>query len=517
MRKLCIGILAGLLVVGMASMVFAAETTFEGAYRVRSITEWNFDKEVKDLNPGNGLPSHDDGLYTGFFDQRFRLTITHTRSEYLRAVVRVDIAEDTWGQQRPFRINANNAGYIDRAYIEFSVPPVGTFTVGRFFEGYGNLFTFDTAGDGARWTNAWGPVAVSLSYFKVSDRVSVGSGAWEYNWDADVVGLDILVTPIEGHVLEAYGGVLWDEDASGSSGLGGVLGNSRTIISPIAEYDAWVGFVGVGYTGTFADMIDVNVEASWLFGEANGHYIQGMTTDPFGGFTGVNSSLNSRKSLGISGWNVYADVSYYNDLFRVGAAFMMGSGQKHWWLNPALPVNFISIDHVNMNFITNDGDFAFAHIITGGHNDGRSSVWGAGLFGQNSMENITAIKGYFEVCPMDKLTISGAVIWAKWTEEIGWNTAGTRSALFLADGPGYVHPVRYYAGENYPYQSWEVSDDLGWEIDLALSYEIMEGLTYTFEGAVLFTGDSFDYEKADGTRGEWGEIWSIFNTLQYDF
>ena len=75
----------------------------------------------------------------------------------------------------------------------------------------------------------------------------------------------------------------------------------------------------------------------------------------------------------------------------------------------------------------------------------------------------------------------------------------------------------YYAGENYRYNSWEVSDDLGWEIDLALSYEIMEGLTYSFEGAVLFTGDSFDYEKDDGTRGEWGEIWSFFNTLQYEF
>jgi len=515
MRKHITIVLAVVLLVAVVSTVFAAETTFEGAYRVRSIAEWNFDKEYNDV--GN-TPTHEDGLYTGFFDQRFRLTITHTRSEYLRAVVRLDIAEDVWGRGAAMRINGGNADYIDRAYIEFTVPPVGTFTVGRFFEGYGNLFTFDTAGDGARWNNAWGPVAVSLSYFKVSDRETVGPAAWEYNWDADVVGLDVLVTPIEGHVLEIYGGVLWDEDASGSSGLGGVLGNSRTLISPFAEYEAWVGFVGVGYTGNFADMIDVNVEASWLFGEATGHYTQGMAgnPDPFGGYTGALYTRNARRSLDIYGWNVYADVSYYNDLFRVGAAFMMGSGQKHWWVNPNLPPNFISISHVNMNFITNDGDFSVAHIITGGHNDGRSSVWGGGLFGANTMENITAIKGYFEVCPMDKLTISGAVIWAKWTEAVGIN-AGTRGALFAPDSPAYFHPVIYYAGENYRYNSWEVSDDLGWEIDLALSYEIMEGLTYSFEGAVLFTGDSFDYEKDDGTRGEWGEIWSFFNTLQYEF
>ena len=505
MKKLVALTLTALLVVGVVGTVFAADTTFEGAYRVRAWTEWNFDKEVQDLGVPGVAPSHEDGLYTGFFDQRFRLTITHTRSEYLRAVLRIDIAEDVWGQQRPFRINGNNANYIDRAYIEFTVPPVGTFTVGRFYEGYGNMFTFDTAGDGARWANAWGPVAVSLSYFKVADRVTTGSANDFYNWDADVVGLDLLITPVEGHVLEVYGGVLWDEDASGNSGLGGVLNNYYAFSwgGNRGYYDAWVGFVGVGYTGNFADMIDLNVEASWLFGDADGHWITGAA-NPFN--TGVPAN-NARDSLDISGWNVYADLSYYNDLFRVGVAFAMGSGQEHNW-NPA------SWEHVNMNYVTSDGDFAFAHIITGGHNDGRASVWGNQLYGNNTLENITAIKGYFEVCPMDKLTISGAVIWAMWTEDIGINNL-TRTALFAPDSPAYRHPASLYG--NYNYQSWEVSDDLGWEIDLAVSYEIMEGLTYTLEGGVLFTGDSWDYEKADGTRGDWGEIWSIVNTLQYEF
>jgi hypothetical protein len=256
-------------------------------------------------------------------------------------------------------------------------------------------------------------------------------------------------------------------------------------------------------------MIDLNVEASWLFGEATAHWNPaGAIANPYN--TGVPAN-NARTSLDISGWNVYADLSYYNDLFRVGVAFAMGSGQEHDWGNNA------QWEHVNMNWVTSDGDFAFAHIITGGHNDGRASVWGGGtaLYSNNTLENITAIKGYFEVCPMDKLTISGAVIWAKWTKEIGENTNGTRAGLFLADSPAYPHPTCVHG--SYLYQSWEVSDDLGWEIDLAVSYEIMEGLTYTFEGAVLFTGDSFDYEKADGTRGDWGEIWSIVNTLQYEF
>ena len=95
------------------------------------------------------------------------------------------------------------------------------------------------------------------------------------------------------------------------------------------------------------------------------------------------------------------------------------------------------------------------------------------------------------------------------------NFAGTRTNIVQAKGSAYIHPASIYG--NYDYQSWDASDDLGWEVDFGFSYEIMEGLTYTFAAGVLFTGDSFDYEKADGTRGDWGEIWSISNALVYEF
>jgi len=509
MKKLVSLAVAAVLVLSIGAVAFAADTTFSGTYRVRGWTEWNFEKEAEDIGV---IPTHDQGLYTGYFDQRFRLTITHTRSEYLKAVIRMDIVEDTWGQGRSFRINAGNANYIDRAYIEFTVPPVGTFTVGRFGLGYGNEFTFDEELDGAMWENAWGPVAVSLAYAKISDRVTSGANNDWYNWDADLVTSSIVITPIDGHELEVYGGVLWDRDASGDSGLGGALGYSLawdTYGGNGGYYDAVIGFVGVGYTGNIVDMIDINLEASWVIGSADAHWNPDFNpavavANPYN--TGILAN-NARESLDISGWNVYADVSYYNDLLRVGMAFAMGSGQDHNWGTAA------SWEHINMNYVA-DVDFAFAHIITS-DGGGRGSVWGGGVLSNNSLENITAIKGYFEVCPVDKLTIEGAVIWAKWTEEIGTN-AGTRAALFRPDSPAYDHPVSYYTNY-YTYNSWEVSDDLGWEIDLAISYEIMEGLTYSLEGGVLFTGDSFDYEKADGTREDWGQIWSIVNTLEYKF
>ncbi len=108
MKKLVSLTLAVLFVMVMACAAFAAETTFEGQYRVRAWSDWNFDKKPGDV-VGEAGP-----LYTGFFDQRFRLTITHTRSEFLKAVVRLDLVEDTWGQQRNFRMNNRHRRELHR-------------------------------------------------------------------------------------------------------------------------------------------------------------------------------------------------------------------------------------------------------------------------------------------------------------------------------------------------------------------------------------------------------------------
>ncbi|MBN1574833.1 MAG: hypothetical protein JW984_16680 [Deltaproteobacteria bacterium] len=507
--------------ISAAISALAADTTFSGEYRVRAWSEYNFSKKVEDIGAGNNavLPSHENPLYTGFFDQRFRLTITHTRSEYLKAVIRMDIVEDLWGQQRNLFINFSNSNLINQAYLEFTVPPLGTFTVGYFFDGYGKGISYGITGTGIRWANKWGPLAASISYMKASDRVSAGSNDWAYNWDADIVSADIKYTPFEGHMFELYGGVIWDDDALNRSGTtGGVLNNSvgfRATSSP-ATYEATVGFVGAGYTGNIADMIDIYMEGSYLFGDAHGKYYNNIAFDPFAGNLGPASA---RRNLEISGWDVYADVSYYNDLFRVGVAFLMSSGQKHnWGMN--FPANSSHWNHVNLNCISADVDseLNFANIITNGWNSGLGSTWGGGFGFQQWLENITAVKGYFEIHPTEKLIMSGAVIWAKWTEPVGWNWRGTRRNLgqFDAKSPAYLHPANYTIA-NYWYNSWEVSDDLGWEVDFNLSYEIMEGLTYNFSLGVLFTGDSWDYEKADGTRGDWGEMWSITNSLVYEF
>ncbi|MBN1574451.1 MAG: hypothetical protein JW984_14735 [Deltaproteobacteria bacterium] len=499
--------------VATAFSAFATDTTFSGQYRVRAWNEWNFDKKLEDVT---ALPGHDNAQYDGWFDQRFRLTITHTRSEFLKAVIRFDIVEDTWGQQRNLLINNSGAGnFIDWAYIEFTLPQIGTFTVGKFPETYGYGLAFSDGGTGTigltglRWANAWGPVAASVLYAKVADRVTAGTANVWYNWDANLYAMNLKITPAESHVIELFGGYLQDNDATGVSGVGGALANSwagswNLANSPIAvgpgDYRADIGFAGIAYTGTIADMIDIKLENSWIFGHATRHFGPGLALP----------ATVAVDSASISGWNVYADVSYYNDLLRVGVAFIMGSGQHHYW-------NDAVYDNVNMNYISAD-EFGFNKIIVG--EGGTNSVWRATAGGtilgdQCSIENLTAVKLYFEICPVEKLTLNASVTWAKWTEDVGQNWLGTRAAIVGAKGSAYPHPAARYG--NYTYQSWNADDDLGWEIDFGFSYEIMEGLTYSLSAGVLFTGDSWDYEKADGTRGDWGEIWSITNQLLYEF
>jgi hypothetical protein len=490
--KRCFLVVAAMMVV-LAPLCasFAAETTFSGEYRVRAWSEWNFDKIAGYASPDDGGP-----LYTGFFDQRFRLTITHTRSEYLKAVVRFDLVEDTWGQQRGFRMNNSaNGSIIDLAYIDFKLPNIGTFTVGRFPERYGNglIFSPTDGTDGIRWTNTWKPLTVSVMFSKFRDFVDAGTNSNWYNRDTNVWGLDLKIVPADKHLVELYGGLVTSDNADWLLARSYDWAGHRPTAN--ANYiDANIGFVGLAYTGNFANMIDVKAEYSWILGSAN------MNDNFIVGRNGVAYY----DSPSIEGWNLYLDASYYNELFRVGLAFVMGSGAPHYW-GPG------QVRNINMNYIVDSDKFKWGNII----GQGGRGIWSLGdgsLGTDNNIENLTSVKLYASVTPVEKLTVNAAVIWAKWT-----NPVGTNPLTGDYTNPAYGHPVNVW-GSNYNLQSWKASDDLGWEFDLNVSYEIMEGLTYTLAGGVLLTGDSFDYvNPVTGGREDWGPIWSVSNTLMYKF
>jgi hypothetical protein len=482
MKKALTILVAMLFVVVAVGAVFAAETTFEGQYKIRAWSSWNFDKKPNHLNS-------EKGLYTGYFDQRFRLTITHTASEFLKAVVQIDLVEDTWGQQRNFRINNSDTGSLVRkAYLEFTLPKVGTFTVGKqpAVLGYGLAFS-DTSGylDGLKWSNKWGPVAVSAMYFKLQDNVTT-TNAEIYNRDTDIWVLDLMITPNENHAIELFGGYV-------NAGSGAPIGHNMSYWAGVmfpTDFDnvnVDLGFVGIGYTGEIADMISLKGEFSYLFGRAD---LSNWGTTLWG--------TAWKDDAWLSGYNLYLDAAYHNDLLKVGVAFVLGSGQTN---------SGFYAQHINVNYITAD-EFVFGNIIASG-NGGLNDDFGGGLGFCDDIENLTAVKLYFEIYPTEKLSINAAVIWAKWTEAVGDNYTGP--------GAAYDHPVNYYAGYA-KYDMWyDTSKDLGWEVDLGLNYEIMEGLTYSLAAGVLFPGRSFDYIGDGGTHEKWGPIWTVNNNLIYEF
>ncbi len=279
----------------------------------------------------------------------------------------------------------------------------------------------------------------------------------------------MAITPNDNHTIELFGGYV-DMRAGlpQTHWLAYHFGNSDVV-------SADIGLAGIAYTGEFADMITVKGEFSYLFGRGDWENI-GYSDD-----------------VRFSGYNLYLDASYHNDLLRVGAAFVTGSGQQD---------SMEGANHFNVNFITAD-EFVFGNIIASG-NGGMMDAFGGGLGFCDDIENLTAAKLYFEIYPLccdGKLSLNAAVIWARWTEHVGTNTP-------------YDHPVNYYGAG--PFTSWYGSKtQLGWEIDFGLNYEIMEGLTYQLYTGVLFTGESYDYSSTG--HQEWGPMWTVNNVLVYEF
>ena len=173
---------------------------------------------------------------------------------------------------------------------------------------------------------------------------------------------------------------------------------------------------------------------------------------------------------------------------------MWGPGQLRYINKPSISQN----------------EFKWGNII-GNNDDFLNNVYSGPFYGQ-PLENITSLKVYAEIAPMEKVSVYAAVIWAKWTDPVG-----SDPLMSPGSSPAYPHPANYYSTYAPGWQSWRASDDAGWEIDAGVSYEIMEGLTLSCSGGVLFPGDSWDYVNWDGTRGEWGTIWSVMTDLTFEF
>jgi hypothetical protein len=382
MKKFLVLIAATALVVAIALPSFAAETTFSGIYRVRSVMDYNWDKQVKDM--GNLGPAHNDPLYTGYFDQRFQLKITHTRSEFLKAVVVASIVDDTWGQQRNLRWNNSTGvgdGWIDQAWIEAIIPNVGMIIAGA---SVGRGFGFGLWSSGSMLdqdgTNNYGatyaiqlPVGEgnfigTLGYIKYVDFVQPvilnvlggvapagtairtwpgratldeigGPGSSSYNVDTDTL---VLTAHYISDNIKA--GILfqWVSDPRANAATLLAKGIANQPIFPGATFAGEYGIGGYAGPGwAFADVLPVPGEL---------YQIPALPMPALAYLDAFGSGdmiLNSGYNLGIGGMGmydvdvfiagVYADVKFFDGKLRVkgefdrifGSARMNGYGDSY--------------------------------------------------------------------------------------------------------------------------------------------------------------------------------------------
>jgi hypothetical protein len=584
MRKLWFMAVAALLVIAVAAPSFAAETTFSGNYRIRSVMDYNWEK--RNMTAGT---YNDDPLYTSYFDQRFRLTITHKRSEFLKAVVMIDLAEDMWGQDRAMRMNAVgpgptgtlDEGFISTAYIE-AVTPIGLIRAGtdgttRF--GYGLWSDSGMKGNGSNnATVTYGikikNVIATMSYCKYVDFVqpvlanAQGVPAATFRVWPGRVPLDIVGGSTSNYYNSDIDTYIWTVHYIGDKFKAGAL--FQWILSPhvtgagllvrgitdiglvpasfrgemnwmnFTQGGGWwpipigspTGTTGMGRMGMYDanlylfsmyanlkllnDKLEVKGEWVRIFGSGNlislgEAYNNFLATRPA---AAPFPDYRLPQNIGVDGMTAYFDVSYDFEVAKVGVAFLYGSGEANW--TP------FTQRHYNFNTTGND-DFKWGNVIVPGDWEDQGLGAAGGPLGLgNNPENVTSVKLYWSVMPMEKLDIHGAFIWAKYTNPVGRYARTPAGALVYNWNAFYGHPMNYldpaYIAGGNEYIPANVSDNLGWEIDVGATYEIMEGLSLNSEFGVLFTGDAFDYRNpVTMEREDWGPIYRWVNTLTYEF
>jgi hypothetical protein len=559
-----------MLVVAVAAPSFAAETTITGSYRIRGVSDWNYAKSdtVTGGAFGNIISAH-DRLYTGYFDQRFRMTITHKRSEFLKAVVSVDIVEDIWGQQRNFRSNYSTGGtdgYINTAYIE-AITKVGLFKLG--VDNLGGRFGHGTwsdsgmnAGSGGNPGITWGMKVdnfiATVSYIKYVDLVDNvfdrkagfpagtltiwpgppgsgnvigGSGSKFYNDDlntwvmtahyvTDTVKVGFLYQLIHDPktISAAFlvGGISDQGMFAGEALAYAVLaaGTGAGWPTPAASFGQF-GFGRAGMYDAYLHIVAMYADLKFIDGKLR---VKAEYDRIFGG-----GNLNSRGDA----YNTYLGTTLLPAIYRLQDITVDGhtvyADISYDFDVAKVGVAFLygagekhwrpfSQSHYHFNTTGND-DFHWGNIIV----PGDSALLASGNFPLglgNSPENVTSVKVYGSFSPIEKLDIHGAVIWAMYTEPVGRYAGGTFTSYHQ---PFYGHPMNYALSSTVSgYIPAHGSHDLGWEIDAGMTYQIMEGLSLNSEFGVLFTGDAFDYVTAAGDQ-DWGPIYRWVNTLTYEF
>jgi len=346
------------------SMAYAEGETFKigGAYRMEA-----YDFQDRD-HDGD---AEDQAQY---YDQRFRLQMSFMPADGVKAVLRGDYAETTWGDMdeaifdptaAPTGDNTQGPGgigyrpnqgagtlMIDKAYVDLDVSMVN-LRVGLFGHGgFGNAIVNDNQGANIWAAGNFEPVKVDVLYTKLSEGTALTDEADEYDdtdlydaenedADSDLMGVQVSFS---GGAFSAGGfySTLTDDVAESTMNAIGLFG-STTLgdISLWVEIDMFSGddggdvdYVGTNFTANaemaVSEQLTAGLDVFWAAGteEDDEAQIAWLTDDwgytPFdhGPFhfiqtTGIDNH-EIEANAGAQGLNIYGTFAAMEELTIYG-------------------------------------------------------------------------------------------------------------------------------------------------------------------------------------------------------
>jgi hypothetical protein len=457
MKKLLTIVLASALVLTFVAPAMAMHFEMNGQLRVRSWYLDNYWPRATDANQSGDFE---------FVDQRFRTTLTWGLTENVFLKARADINEGFWGARigipsesfetdpvtgqinrviLPNTTVAKAPIAFDHMYMQFVWPGVPlTFIIGRQDVTWGNkLLAGADPRDRIKLVWKTGAVALGLAYDKNAESFQnelIGAGSDNRNYVA------FAVTNVAAWKMGFLYALNRDETTLGTPiapGVGIGIARDRTLHMFDVFANGALGPVSIKSELAFATGENkdtpVKIDRDGFLAYVGGFMNAGMANLAleFAYAKGNDTDLDNSGAIKFDQHAVYNSIILFNGL------------------------DFPGYDNLYLNQNANNG-------VPAGNSPGADQ----------NFANAMSLKGTVTVSPSEKLTLIGAVVWAKRDEVL----------------PG-------------------VDDDMGWEFDAIGVYNIYDNLAWTLGFGYLSAGDF--YTKADGTGAE--NPWGFMNRIEVKF
>lgn len=406
MKKVMV-LVMGVIMALSALPLHAADVTFSGEFRVRGFWTDN----LTDGNSGGGATED----MSRFNDQRFRLKTT-IKAGVTTGVVVLDIG-NCFGGVRMATFGAFGGGTGDcrfggnglggsvnaigmrEAYLRVDLSRVALI-LGRQTIKLGHGIVFDDTADAVTVVLPMGSTILSGSMLKVIDPAD----AFGFTFLGEDINSDTTVWLVNlgmergRHLINFYDALLYSQDPlfvtrnfiypTGTVASSGVAICFFPPLSCMPD-KLWLNVAGASWDGWIGPLA-LAFEGSYAIGQASN----------------VPGSLFPLviKDARLRGWNVMGNATVdAGGGVRVGGTVLYASGQDPTSAAPG---------DVNVTDIS--GNFQFGNILL--NNEQRSDREGGSLGGGFAGLGILAVKLHADLTPIDKLTVGGAVIYARMAE-----------------------------------------------------------------------------------------------------